>query len=171
MPSKLECSEDILIIVFLLSVQGIWYRPKHRELIADAIKVRLNQHEGDHITLLHVFREWQKANYSEQLCKDYYVHYRSLTTVIDIMEQLKRQMLGSNLPIVPCGNNTEPILKAIVSGFFAKAVRKVNENEYRTLVDDYPVSRKCIVWFRTRFHEIINTTKEYMRNTIETQTG
>lgn len=172
MSSMLGCSEEVLVLVAILSVQGIWYRPRKKQAEADAMKARLNRDEGDHMTLLHVFREWQKNGEREAWCKENYVHYRSLKRAKDVMTQLRQQMEQFHVPLVSCGKEIIPILKAIVSGFFAKAARRYMGTEYKTIVDDHPVyifpgsalfgrePEYCV------FHELVNTTREYMRNTV-----
>jgi ATP-dependent RNA helicase DHX8/PRP22 len=170
--SELGCSEEILVIVALLSVQGIWYRPRQKQSIADAMKVKLNQEEGDHITLLHVYREWVKANRSEQWCRDYFVHFRSLRRADDIINQLRGLMERFKLRIHSAGRQVEIVQKAIVSGFFAKAARKDGQKGYETLVDNHLVHMfpGSSLFGREPdfvvFHELVNTTKEFMRNTI-----
>ena len=172
MSSKLGCSEEALIIVSILSVQGIWYRPRDKMKEADAMKARLNRDEGDHITLLNVYRLWEKDHFSEEWCRKHFIHYRSLRRAQDVMKQLRFQMEKYGLPIVSCGNDTQPILKAIVSGFFSKAARKSDENAYKTLIDEHPVymfpgsALFGIEPDYVVFHELLYTTKEYMRNTV-----
>ena len=172
MSAKLGCSEEALIIVAILSVQTIWYRPKDREAQADAMKAKLNRDEGDHLTLLHVYREWEANDFSEQWCKKYFVQYRSLRRAQDVINQLRGQMERFGLPIESCKGDPQPILKAIVSGFFAKAARKTNNSEYKTIVDDHPVymfpgsSLFGLEPEYVIFHELVNTTREYMRNTV-----
>lgn len=174
MSAEMGCSEEILAIVSLLSVQGIWYRPRSKQSSADAMKAKLNMEEGDHITLLNAYREWVKSGRSEKWCRDYYVHYRSLRRAEDVMAQLRGLMERLELRLVSSGSNMEIVLMAIVSGFFAKAARKDGGHGYQTLVDHHLVHMfpgsalfgndpEYVI-----FHELVNTSKEYMRNTVVT---
>ena len=168
----LGCSEEILAIVSILSVQGIWYRPRQKQAIADGMKAKLNREEGDHITLLYTYQQWLKSGRSEKWCRDYYVHFRSLRRAEDVMSQLRRLMERFKLPIVSSGANMQVVLKAIVSGFFSKAARRDGQRGYQTLVDHHLVHMfpgsalfgkdpDYVV-----FHELVNTTKEYIRNAV-----
>lgn len=168
----LGCSEEILAIVSILSVQGIWYRPRQKQAIADGMKAKLNREEGDHITLLYTYKQWLKAGRSEKWCRDYFVHFRSLRRAEDVMDQLRRLMERFSLRLVSSGTNMQVVLKAIVSGFFAKAARIDGQRGYQTLVDQHLVHMfpgsalfgkdpEYVV-----FHELVNTTKEYMRNSV-----
>lgn len=61
----LECSEEILTIVAMLSVGGsIFYRPKEKQAQADAKKAKFHQPEGDHLTLLTVYNGWAASKFS-----------------------------------------------------------------------------------------------------------
>lgn len=61
----LECSEEILTIVAMLSVGGsIFYRPKEKQAQADAKKAKFHQPEGDHLTLLTVYNGWAGSKFS-----------------------------------------------------------------------------------------------------------
>jgi ATP-dependent RNA helicase DHX8/PRP22 len=136
------------------------------------MKARLNREEGDHITLLHVYNEWVNAGRSEQWCRDYFVHSRSLRRAEDVMKQLRGLMEKFRLPLLSSGRNTEVVLKAIVSGFFAKAARKDGMRGYQTLVDHHLVHMfpgSALFGKEPDFvvyHELVNTTREFMRNTV-----
>ena len=49
MSVSLGCSDEILTIVSMLSVQNVFYRPKEKQAIADQRKAKFNQPEGDHL--------------------------------------------------------------------------------------------------------------------------
>lgn len=60
----LECSEEILTIVAMLSIGGsIFYRPKEKQAQADAKKAKFHQPEGDHLTLLTVYNGWKASKF------------------------------------------------------------------------------------------------------------
>ena len=56
---KLSCSDEILTITSMLSVDNPFYRPKEKQAQADLKKSQFHQEEGDHITLL--TGKWQKC--------------------------------------------------------------------------------------------------------------
>lgn len=60
----LECSEEVLIIVSMMSVPSIFYRPKGREEEADQVHEKLQVPESDHLTLLNTFLQWKMHKYS-----------------------------------------------------------------------------------------------------------
>ena len=84
--------------------------------------------------------------------------------LMTIMERFKLEISSSN--------DYRKIRKAISAGFFAHAAYKDNEDGYRTLVDNQQVyihpssslfnkNPHCVV-----YHELVLTTKEYMREVI-----
>ena len=47
MSVNLSCSEEILTIVSMLSVDNVFYRPKEKQALADQKKAKFNQPEGN----------------------------------------------------------------------------------------------------------------------------
>jgi ATP-dependent RNA helicase DHX8/PRP22 len=85
---QLECSEDILSIVAMLSVKSVFYRPKEKQGQADAKKAKFHQPEGDHLTLLAVYNGWKAADCSNAWCYDNFIQARSLKQAQDVRKQL-----------------------------------------------------------------------------------
>jgi ATP-dependent RNA helicase DHX8/PRP22 len=71
------CSEEMLTIVAMLSVQNVFYRPKDKQAQADAKKAKFHQPEGDHLTLLTVYNGWKASKFSAPWCYE----VRPLVTV------------------------------------------------------------------------------------------
>lgn len=83
-----QCSDEIVTIISMLSVQNVFYRPKDRQLEADSKKAKFHHPYGDHLTLLNVYTRWQQANYSEQYCKTNFLHFRHLKRARDVKSQI-----------------------------------------------------------------------------------
>ena len=164
----LNCSEEITTIVSMLSVQNIFYRPKDKEEQADKKRARFINYQGDHITLLNVYNEYIKFQ-TEDWCKDNFVHYRSLSKAVEIKEQLKNILERYKLKIVSCKGSYSHVRKAITAGYFSHVAR-CQKDVYKTIVDDHEVYihpssslfNKNPEW--VVYHEVVNTSKEYMRN-------
>ena len=56
---QLNCADEVLTVVSMLSVDNVWYRPKEKQAQADQKKARFAQPEGDHLTLLAVYNAWK----------------------------------------------------------------------------------------------------------------
>lgn len=58
--SQMGCTAEILIIVSMLSVPSIFYRPKGREEEADSVREKFQVPESDHLTYLNVYNQWKQ---------------------------------------------------------------------------------------------------------------
>jgi ATP-dependent RNA helicase DHX8/PRP22 len=171
----LRCSDEVLTIVSMISIQTIFYRPREKQAQADQKKAKFHQPEGDHLTLLAAFQAWKQSNYSNAWCFENFIQARSMKRALDVRKQLLTIMDRYKLDVVSCGKNYTLIRKAITSGYFAHAARKDPQEGYRTCVENQPVYihpgsslfQKNPEW--VLYHTLIMTTKEYMREimTIE----
>ena len=73
--AKMGCSEEILTIVSMLSVDNVFYRPKEKQAQADQKRAKFNQIEGDHLTFLAVYEAWKRAKFSSP----WYVVFENLS--------------------------------------------------------------------------------------------
>lgn len=169
MSVSLQCSEEILTIVSMLSIQNVFYRPKEKQALADQKKAKFNQAEGDHLTLLAVYNSWKNNKFSSAWCYENFVQMRTLKRAQDVRKQLVGIMDRHDLDMVSCGKNVARAQKAICSGFFRNASKKDPQEGYRTLVDSQVVYIHPSSSLFNRqpewviYHELVQTTKEYMR--------
>ncbi|KAF8565662.1 hypothetical protein P879_09250 [Paragonimus westermani] len=139
MSVHLQCSEEVLTIVSMLSVQNVFYRPKEKTELADQRKAKFHQPEGDHLTLLAVYNAWKNNKFSAPWCYDNFLQARTLKRAQDVRKQLLGIMDRHKLDVVSCGKKTAMAQKAILSGFFRNAAKKDPQEGYRTLVDQQVV--------------------------------
>lgn len=169
MSVALQCSDEILTIVSMLSVQNVFYRPKDKQALADQKKAKFNQPEGDHLTLLAVYNSWRNNKFSNAWCYENFVQIRTLKRAQDVRKQLLGIMDRHKLDVVSAGKNSVRIQKTICSGFFRNAAKKDPQEGYRTLVDSQVVYiHPSSALFNRQpewviYHELVQTTKEYMR--------
>jgi len=167
--THLGCSDEILTIVAMLTVQSIFYRPKEKAALADQKKARFHQSEGDHVTLLNVYNSWKNNKFSNPWCYENFVQARNLRRAMDVRKQVLGIMDRHKLDIVSCGKNFKRVQKAVVSGFFRNAAKKDPQEGYKTQVDQqlvyiHPSSslfNRQPEWLV--YHEVTATTREYMR--------
>lgn len=169
MSVHLGCSDEMLTIVSMITVQNVFYRPKEKAALADARKARFNQPEGDHLTLLAVYNAWKHSKYSAAWCYENFVQQRTLKRAQDVRKQLLGIMDRHRLDIISCGKNSAKVQKALCSGFFRNTAKKDPQEGYRTVVDSQVVyvHPSSAVFYRQPewviYHELVLTTKEYMR--------
>lgn len=162
------CSEEILSIVAMLSVQTIFYRPKAQSALADQRKSRFHHPFGDHFTLLNVFQLWCRNNYSKSWCQENFIQERSMRRAMDVRTQLKLIMNKSKYHVISCGNNIEKIRISLCSGYFKNSAKRQEGEGYKTLNEGtqvylhpssslYGKNPDYVI-----YHTLILTSKEYM---------
>ncbi|KAJ8346247.1 hypothetical protein SKAU_G00304400 [Synaphobranchus kaupii] len=152
MSVHLGCSEEMLTIVSMLSVQNVFYRPKDKQALADQKKAKFHQPEGDHLTLLAVYNSWKNNKFSNPWCYENFIQARSLRRAQDI----RKQMLGimDRRPSAAVSSGTPP--------------KRTRRRGYRTLIDQQVVYiHPSSALFNRQpewvvYHELVLTTKEYM---------
>jgi ATP-dependent RNA helicase DHX8/PRP22 len=168
----LGCSEEILTITAMLSVENPFYRPRDKQAQSDMKKAKFHQAEGDHLTLLAVYKAWEASKFSNPWCFENFVQARSMRRAQDVRKQLVTIMDRYRLLLISAGKNYKIICKAITAGFFTNAAKKDPQEGYRTLVDQNPVyiHPSSAVFNKNPeyviYHELVLTTKEYMRNIL-----
>ncbi|KAF8971677.1 P-loop containing nucleoside triphosphate hydrolase protein [Flammula alnicola] len=164
------CSEEVLSIVAMLSVQSVFYRPKEKQGQADSKKAKFHQPEGDHLTLLTVYNGWKAANFSNPWCYENFIQARSMRRAQDVRKQLLGIMDRYKHDILSAGRDFNVVRKAICSGFFRNAAKKDPQEGYKTLVEGTPVyiHPSSALFNRNPewlvYHELVLTTREYCHN-------
>ncbi|KAI9836566.1 MAG: hypothetical protein M1819_001198 [Sarea resinae] len=165
------CSDEILTIVAMLSVQTVFYRPKEKQQQADQKKAKFHDPHGDHLTLLNVYNGWKQSKFSNPWCFENFIQARSMRRAQDVRQQLVGIMERYKHQIVSSGRNTNRVRQALCSGFFRNAARKDPSEGYKTLIEGTPVSmHPSSALFgkpaeHVIFHTLVLTTKEYMHCT------
>ncbi len=171
-----NCSQEILTIVAMLSgaflllhmlvrlivplaVPNIWIRPNDKRREADIAKQLLSIPDGDHLTLLNVFNEYQKSTYRLNIFlplltkilsdrSDHkwawknYISARSLAEAANVRTQLLRIMERFEIDLVTKSYKNQTrhymdIRKALVCGYFMQVAHKEGERgSYLTVKDN-----------------------------------
>ncbi|KAI5961095.1 hypothetical protein CANMA_003869 [Candida margitis] len=137
--------EVCIIIAMLTESSNLKYFPK--QIDQEVIKKRHGQFdapEGDHLTLLNIFNQWQISGYSKHWCEDYFLQYKTLQRSRHIFQQVIRicKKIGVNVNAESTGDdkyNIEDkqsqdegkspsqfymsIQKSFISGFFNNVVK------------------------------------------------
>ena len=164
------CSEEMLSIVAMLSIQNVFYRPKEKQQQADAKKAKFHDPHGDHLTLLNVYNGWKHSHFSNPWCFENFIQARQMRRVADVRKQLVTIMNRYRHVVVSCGRNTLKVRQALCSGFFRNAARKDPQEGYKTLVEGTPVyMHPSSALFgkpaeHVVYHTLVMTSKEYMQN-------
>ena len=168
---EMGCSLDILIIVSMLSVPSIFFRPKGREEDSDAAREKFQVPESDHLTYLNVYQQWKVNGYSGQWCNDHFIHAKAMRKVREVRAQLKEIMESQKMKLSSVGTDWDIVRKCICAAFFHQAARLKGIGEYvntRTGMPAHlhPTSALFGMGFTADhivYHELVMTSKEYMQ--------
>ncbi|KAL5467249.1 hypothetical protein EMCRGX_G031450 [Ephydatia muelleri] len=168
---EMQCSAEVLIIVSMLSVPAIFYRPKGREEESDQAREKFQVPESDHLTFLHVYQQWKLNNYSSRWCTEHFIHIKAMRKVREVRQQLKDIMDQEKLAVVSCGTEWDVVRKCICSAYFHQAARLKGIGEYVNCRSGmpchlHPTSALYGMGFTPDYvvyHELIMTSKEYMQ--------
>lgn len=172
---KYGCSEEILSIMSMLSVNGsIFFKPKDKVVHAEASRKSFFSVTGDHLMYLKVYNDWSLSSYSKQWCYEKFVQYKSMCRARDVREQLEKLCEKVEVKLLSDTSDTSKIRKAILGGFFYNVARISREGgSYRTIKKNQSVHIHPTSALRDSmprwvvFNEIKQTTKEYMRTISE----
>ncbi|XP_062897219.1 probable ATP-dependent RNA helicase DHX35 [Mobula hypostoma] len=165
------CSQEILTIAAMMQIQNVFVVPPNQKSAAAREHRKFAVAEGDHLTMLNVYEAFIKHNKNSQWCQKHFLNYRGLVRATVVREQLKKLLSKFRVPKKSSEGDPDPILRCIVSGFFANAARFHYNGFYRTIRDDYelhihPTSvlygEKEPQW--VVYNEVIQTSKYFMRD-------
>ncbi|OCT66226.1 pre-mRNA-splicing factor ATP-dependent RNA helicase DHX16 [Xenopus laevis] len=170
---KYGCAEQILTIAAMLSVNNtIFYRPKDKLVHADTARANFTVPGGDHMVLLNVYTQWVESGHSLQWCYENFIQARSLRRARDVREQLEGLMGRIEIELTSCEGDCVPVRKAITAGYFYHTAR-LTRSGYKTVKQQQAVyihPNSSLHEEQPRwviYHELVFTTKEYMRQIIE----
>uniref|UniRef100_W8BKG6 RNA helicase n=1 Tax=Ceratitis capitata TaxID=7213 RepID=W8BKG6_CERCA len=171
---KYKCSEELVSIAAMLSVNSaIFYRPKDKIIHADTARKNFNHLSGDHLSLLQVYNQWVDTDHSTQWCYENFIQYRSMKRARDVREQLVGLMQRVEIDMVSCLPETVNVRKAITAGYFYHVAKLSKSGNYKTIKHNQTVLihpnsslfEELPRW--VLYHELVFTTKEYMRQVVE----
>ncbi|KAK7575545.1 hypothetical protein V9T40_011831 [Parthenolecanium corni] len=171
---KYKCSEEIVSISAMLNVNSsIFYRPKDKQIHADTARKNFHVPGGDHLMLLNVYNQWAETDFSIQWCYENFIQYRSMKRARDVRDQLVNLLGRVEVDLVSNISDNVNIRKAITAGFFYHVAKLSKGGSYKTVkhnqtVEIHPSSslREALPRW-VIYHELVFTTKEYMRQTTE----
>uniref|UniRef100_A0A3Q1ETC8 RNA helicase n=1 Tax=Acanthochromis polyacanthus TaxID=80966 RepID=A0A3Q1ETC8_9TELE len=172
-----KCSEEVLTIAAMLSVNNsIFYRPKDKVVHADNARMNFVVPGGDHLVLLNVYTQWVESGYSTQWCYENFIQFRSMRRARDVRDQLEGLMDRIEVEVVSSQGDSIPIRKAVTAGYFYHTAR-LSKGGYKTVKHQQTVyvhPNSSLFEEQPRwliYHELVFTTKEFMRQVIEIESG
>lgn len=126
----------MLSIIAMLQVQNIFVTPSGRKQTADKAKLKFTCIEGDHLTMLNVFKTFEKkiAKGRKMLlswCNLNYLNFKSLLRAVQIRGQLATLLKKFKIDVeLSSGDRVQPILKCLCVAFFINAAKATYTGDY-----------------------------------------
>lgn len=183
--AEFKCLEEMLIVVAMLSVESIFYFPREKMEEARVARKSFSSPEGDHITLVNVYRacveslEKSKATNSKEKaarrnlnkwCRENFINSRSLRHARDIHSQIHGHVKQMGLLVSSCGDDMLQFRRCLAASFFLNAALKQHDGSYRAIASGQNVRiHPSSVLFRTKpeciiYNELVRTNESYVRN-------
>ncbi|XP_023542289.1 probable pre-mRNA-splicing factor ATP-dependent RNA helicase DEAH9 isoform X3 [Cucurbita pepo subsp. pepo] len=189
----LGCSEEIITIAAVLSIQSIWASSRGAQKELDEARLQFAAAEGDHVTFLNVYKGFLQSNKSSQWCHKNFINYQAMCIprlsptqnrgskkVMEVREQLRRIAQRLGIVLKSCERDTTVIRKAVTAGFFANACQLEaysHNGMYKSIRGSQEVYiHPSSVLFRVNpkwviYHSLVSTDRQYMRNIITIDPG
>ena len=179
---QLGCSETLLPIIAMLSVENTLIKPSNKKLIEEAnvAHKRLKEIGGgnsDFATLLTTYKLCHESDNPHEWCRHNFVHWRSMKMAKSILEQVKAILDAQQIPFDSSVNPSDASLGELVRqslcyGLYTHVARKASSGHsfhtmdgHSTTVYLHPSSvlfgkDKNLDW--VLFNELLDTGKTYM---------
>lgn len=164
------CAEEMVTIVALLSVESLTYSPSDKREQVNKVRQKFMSSEGDHITLLNIFRAHKHAKGSPEWCNEHFINSRAMKTVHKVRTQLRELCQRHAITLTSCGKDYSKVRRSLAAGLFTSCAELQKDGTYQTIVQKQPVSiHPSSTLFRAKaaylvYTELVKTSKCYMRN-------
>lgn len=191
--SKYGCTTEVVTILSILAESAaLFLRPKDKQMEADSRRRAFvtDPAGGDFLMLLNVYNQFEESGYSQAWCRENFLQYRTLVRVRDVIEQIMK--LCDMIEVEPSSNpgDTVAIQKALLSGYFLNVAKLSSSRAGAGQAGSYTTVRpgaKLTTYIHPSsmymakdrrdaappkmviYHELVLTSKEYMRNVMEIQ--
>ncbi|XP_066432942.1 ATP-dependent RNA helicase DHX33 [Eleutherodactylus coqui] len=168
--TKFHCTEEILTIVALLSVDSVLHNPPAKRDEVQAARKKFISSEGDHITLLNVYRAFKNLGKNKEWCRENFINSRNMMLVSEVRAQLRDICIKMSMPIESSRADTRNIRQCLAHGLFMNAAELQPDGTYTTVETHQPVSiHPSSILFHCKpacviYNELLHTSKCYMRD-------
>ncbi|XP_066057870.1 ATP-dependent RNA helicase DHX33 isoform X3 [Chamaea fasciata] len=167
---KFHCAEEILTIVSLLSVDSVLHNPPAQRDEVQAVRKKFISSEGDHLTLLNVYRAYKNVNGNQGWCRENFINGRNMKLMAEVRAQLRDICVKLSLPLESSRGDTTSIRRCLAHSLFMNAAELRPDGTYGT-VDSHQVVaiHPSSVLFQGRpaclvYNGLLQTNKCYMRD-------
>ncbi|XP_005988626.1 ATP-dependent RNA helicase DHX33 isoform X2 [Latimeria chalumnae] len=167
---EFHCTEEILTIVALLSVDSVLYNPPAKRDDVQSVRKKFISSEGDHMTLVNLYHAFKNAAGNKEWCRENFINNRNMGLVSEVRAQLRDICTKLKIPIESSRTDTGNIRRCLAHGLFMNAAELQVDGTYSTLDTHQPVAiHPSSVLFHCKpayvlYNELLYTSKCYMRD-------
>ncbi|GAA6001099.1 hypothetical protein JCM10207_007412 [Rhodosporidiobolus poonsookiae] len=170
---RFGCSDEILTIAAMTSVQNVFVTDEGDTIRAELEKRKFTVEEGDHLTALNAYNAFVKhGRKSSKWCHSHRLNFKALSRALSIRTQLSKYLKRFNIPIISCGEDNTAIRRCLTSGYFRNAAVAQPDGTYKSVREGAVLHIHPSSVYFTRnspspfviYHEVIETTKRFMRD-------
>lgn len=126
-----DCVDELLTVAAMLTAPSCFVTVcPGREEVAVAHWRPLMHPEGDHMTLINIYKAFMEHNQDEAWCTTNFLSHAALRLAVVIRAELLEVMQRIELPVSPpafgCQDNCTNIKRALISGYFLKVAYDVD---------------------------------------------
>ncbi|KAI2665083.1 ATP-dependent RNA helicase DHX33 [Labeo rohita] len=165
-----SCTEEVLTIISLLSVDSVLYNPPARRDDVLAVRKKFISSEGDHMTLLNIYRAYKKVSGNKDWCRENFVNSRNMGLVLEVRAQLRDICIKMNMKLESSLSELVNVRRCLAHGLFMNAAELQPDGSYVALDTHQPVAiHPSSVLFQAKpacvvFNELLHTSRCYMRD-------
>ncbi|XP_023040306.1 ATP-dependent RNA helicase DHX33 isoform X2 [Piliocolobus tephrosceles] len=162
--------EEILTIVSLLSVDSVLHNPPSRREEVQGVRKKFISSEGDHMTLLNIYRTFKNLGGNKDWCKENFVNSKNMMLVAEVRAQLRDICLKMSMPIMSSRGDMESVRRCLAHSLFMSTAELQPDGTYATTDTHQPVAiHPSSVLFHCKpacvvYTELLYTNKCYMRD-------
>uniref|UniRef100_A0A665TJP8 Putative pre-mRNA-splicing factor ATP-dependent RNA helicase DHX32 n=1 Tax=Echeneis naucrates TaxID=173247 RepID=A0A665TJP8_ECHNA len=128
---EFDCVSEVVIIAAMLAAPTCFLVPSvDLKLEASQCHMKFQHPEGDHFTLINIYKAFKQYCNVEKWCQDFYLNHSSLlmadAVCTDLTDTLQRIELPISAPAFSSRTNTVNIKRALLAGFFMQVARDVD---------------------------------------------
>jgi ATP-dependent RNA helicase DDX35 len=145
-----RCSEEILTIAAMTSVQNVFLMPQGgmRETLAEIERRKFTAEEGDHLTLLNAYNAFVRYGQRDRSwCGNHRLNHKALSRAMSIRKQLKKYLERFGIPSISCEGDAMRLRKCLVTGYFKNAARMLPDGTYKSAREGAVSVECCAVWY------------------------
>ena len=171
---------EVLIVVSMLSVPSVFFRPKDRAEESDAVREKFFVPESDHLTLLNVYLRAKQNKFDSSWCHKHFIHSKGIRKAREVHAQLIDLVLQKHKATKdiqykkelsnPTSHSWDMVRKSICSAYFYNSSKIKGIGEYINMLTGltsslHPSSALFGLGYTPDYlcyHELISTTKQFM---------